>query len=169
MPGYPHPLEFRHSAVPARRGEASKAVSWQHGKRFNKIRAFLVNTREFQQRVAAAAPNKGHLALGKLAKAKPGYLTIRQYSYFKMYRFIKTHWPSLNQLVPLHGSLFSSKCFNEACSYFESYSWTDTLASSVSFVFDLSKQLCLNQLLTSNTFPTHLYARCATPPMYAQV
>ena len=34
--------------------------------------------REFQQRVAAAAPNQGHLALAELAKAKPGFLAITQ-------------------------------------------------------------------------------------------
>ena len=34
--------------------------------------------REFQQRVAVAAPNKGHLALAELAKAKPGFLAITQ-------------------------------------------------------------------------------------------
>lgn len=34
--------------------------------------------REFQRRVASAAPNRGHLALAELAKAKPGFLAITQ-------------------------------------------------------------------------------------------
>ena len=34
--------------------------------------------REFRQRVATMAPNRGHLALAELAKAKPGFLAITQ-------------------------------------------------------------------------------------------
>lgn len=43
-----------------------------------------------------------------------------------------------NQLAPLHGSVFSSKCFNESCNYYESYSSTDTHALAVPPVFDPS-------------------------------
>ena len=43
-----------------------------------------------------------------------------------------------NQLAPLHGSIFSSKCFNGSCNYYESYCSTDTLALTVPPVFDLS-------------------------------
>ncbi|KAF9638360.1 NAD-dependent histone deacetylase silent information regulator Sir2 [Lasiodiplodia theobromae] len=60
-----------------------------------------------------AQPNRAHVALAKLAKAKPDYLAVSQNIDGLSQR---ANHPAENiQLV--HGSLFDVKCTNEACSY----------------------------------------------------
>lgn len=91
----------------------------------------------------AAAPNKGHKAIAELAKAKPGFLAITQNidgtpplhpgsgrTDRKGLNLSQRAGHPPGQLAPLHGSLFTIKCFDENCTFFEPYSSTDRAASA---------------------------------------
>ncbi|KAF2497808.1 DHS-like NAD/FAD-binding domain-containing protein [Lophium mytilinum] len=99
--------------------------------------------RERQQTVVAAAPNRGHVALAELAKAKPGFLAITQNIDDLSQR--AGHPPA--QLACLHGSLFATKCFDEDCSFFEPYGLRLTQADVQSIPYPPGCPVCGSSFL----------------------
>ncbi|KAL1603881.1 hypothetical protein SLS60_005473 [Paraconiothyrium brasiliense] len=68
-----------------------------------------------RQQAKAALPNPAHHALAKLAKKKPGLLSVNQ----NVDELCQRAGHPVEQIMNIHGSLFRVKCFDDACGFEE--------------------------------------------------
>ena len=76
----------------------------------------------------AAKPNKGHLALAELARRNKNFLTLTQNVDGLSSR--ANHPPE--QLLCLHGDLFTVRCTSFSCSYTQEHNYEDPLTPALS-------------------------------------